>query len=38
MTEYFYEYQAPEPIEDILNRIQNLEADINKSLEKIFES
>lgn len=38
MTRYFYEYQAPEPVEDIVNRIHNLEADINKSLEKIFES
>ena len=38
MTRYFYEYQAPEPVEDIVNRIHNLEADINKSLEAIFES
>ena len=36
MTRYFYEYQAPEPVEDIVNRIHNLEADINKSLEAIF--
>ncbi len=38
MTRYFYEYQAPEPVEDIVSRIHNLEADINKSLEAIFES
>ena len=37
MTRYFYEYQAPEPVEDIVNRIHNLEADIKKSLETIFE-
>ena len=38
MTRYFYEYQAPEPVEDIVNRIYNLEADINKSLEAIFDT
>jgi type I restriction enzyme M protein len=38
MTRYFYKYQAPEPVEDIVNRIHNLEADINKSLEAIFDT
>lgn len=38
MTRYFYEYQAPEPVEDIVNRIRKLEVDINKSLEKVFEN
>lgn len=38
MTRYFYEYQAPEPVADIVNRIHNLEADINKSLEAIFDT
>ena len=36
MTRYFYEYQAPEKVEDILNRIHALEADISDSLDKLF--
>lgn len=36
MTRYFYEYQAPEKVEDIVVRIQVLEADISASLEKLF--
>lgn len=36
MTRYFYEYQAPEEVEDIVARIQVLEADISASLEKLF--
>lgn len=37
MTRYFYEYQAPEKVEDIVARIQVLEADISASLEKLFD-
>ncbi len=36
MTRYFYEYQVPEKVEDIVARIQVLEADISASLEKLF--
>lgn len=36
MTRYFYEYQAPEKVEDIVTRIHVLEADISTSLEKLF--
>ena len=36
MTRYFYEYQAPEKVEDIVARIHVLEADISVSLEKLF--
>lgn len=36
MTRYFYEYQAPEKVEDIVTRIHALEADISASLEKLF--
>ena len=36
MTRYFYEYQAPEKVEDIVARIHLLEADISASLEKLF--
>ena len=36
MTRYFYEYQAPEKVEDIVARIHALEADISGSLEKLF--
>ena len=35
MTRYFYEYQAPEKVEDIVARIHVLEADISASLEKL---
>ena len=36
MTRYFYEYQAPEKVEDIVARIHALEADISASLNKLF--
>ncbi len=36
MTKYFYEYQAPEKVEDIVARIHALEADISASLERLF--
>ncbi|MBD5528714.1 MAG: SAM-dependent DNA methyltransferase [Lachnospiraceae bacterium] len=36
MTRYFYEYQAPEKVEDIVARIHALEADISVSLDKLF--
>lgn len=36
MTRYFYEYQAPEKVEDIVARIHVLEADISASLNKLF--
>ncbi len=36
MTRYFYEYQAPEPVEDIVARIHTLEADIQNDLKELF--
>lgn len=36
MTRYFYEYQAPEPVEDIMARITSLEQDISASLKALF--
>ncbi|MBQ7265316.1 MAG: SAM-dependent DNA methyltransferase [Firmicutes bacterium] len=36
MTRYFYEYQAPEPVEDIMGRITQLEKDISDSLQALF--
>lgn len=36
MTRYFYEYQPPEPVEDIVERITVLEADIAASLKALF--
>lgn len=36
MTRYFYEYQAPEPVEDIMSRITGLEAEISESLQALF--
>ena len=36
MTRYFYEYQAPEPVENIMERITELEADISASLQALF--
>ena len=36
MTRYFYEYQAPEPVEDIMARITELEKDISDSLNALF--
>ena len=36
MTRYFYEYQTPEGVEDIVARIHALEAEITASLDKLF--
>ena len=36
MTRYFYEYETPEPVEDIMTRITGLEADISASLQALF--
>lgn len=36
MTRYFYEYQAPESVEDIVSRIRDLEVGITRSLNAIF--
>ena len=36
MTRYFYEYQAPEKVEDIMSRLSALEADIQTSLNALF--
>lgn len=36
MTRYFYEYQAPEAVEDIVSRIRALEAGITNSLNALF--
>ena len=36
MTRYFYEYQAPEPVEDIMARITVLEQQISASLKELF--
>ncbi|MBR4750222.1 MAG: SAM-dependent DNA methyltransferase [Thermoguttaceae bacterium] len=36
MTRYFYEYQPPEPVEEIEARIRKLEADIAANLETLF--
>lgn len=36
MTRYFYEYQPPEPVEDIVKRISALETDITASLNALF--
>lgn len=36
MTRYFYEYQAPEAVEDIVARIAALEQDISAGLAKLF--
>ena len=36
MTRYFYEYKAPEPVEDIMARITALEQDISTSLQALF--
>ena len=37
MTRYFYEYQAPEPVEAIMARITALEQDISQSLQALFQ-
>lgn len=36
MTRYFYEYQPPEPVEDILARVTALEAEISDGLQALF--
>ena len=36
MTRYFYEYQAPEAVEDIVARINALEQDISAGLAELF--
>ena len=36
MTRYFYEYQAPEKVEDIMARLSGIEADIQASLAALF--
>lgn len=36
MTRYFYEYQPPEPVEDIMARITVLEQEISESLKALF--
>lgn len=36
MTRYFYQYQPPEPVEDILSRITALEAEISDGLQALF--
>ena len=36
MTRYFYEYQAPEKVEDIMSRLRELENDIQTSLNALF--
>ncbi len=36
MTRYFYDYQAPEAVGDIVNRINILEKDITESLNALF--
>jgi type I restriction enzyme M protein len=36
MTRYFYEYTAPESIEDVMDRIRRLEAGISESLNALF--
>ena len=36
MTRYFYEYQAPEPVEEIAVRLHELELDIQSSLDALF--
>lgn len=36
MTRYFYEYQQPEPVDDIVARIEGLEAEITTSLKALF--
>ena len=36
MTRYFYEYQPPEPVDDIVERIKKLESEISESLNALF--
>lgn len=37
MTRYFYEYKAPEPADNIVQRINKLESDIATSLKALFD-
>ena len=37
MTRYFYKYKAPEPVDNIVQRINKLEADIATSLKALFD-
>ncbi|MEI3196445.1 MAG: N-6 DNA methylase [Lachnospiraceae bacterium] len=36
MTRYFYEYQAPEPVEEIAVRLHELELEVQSSLDTLF--
>lgn len=36
MARYFYEYQAPDPVEEIATRLHELELDIQSSLDALF--
>lgn len=36
MTRYFYEYQTPEKVEDIVERLHGIESDIQSSLSALF--
>ena len=36
MTRYFYEYQPPQPVEEILERVTALEAEISADLQALF--
>ena len=36
MTRYFYEYKQPERVEDIMDRLNTIEADIRSSLDALF--
>ena len=36
MTRYFYEYKAPERVEDIMDRLTAIESDIQSSLDALF--
>ena len=36
MTRFFYEYKAPEPVEDIATRLHEIEVDIQKNLSDLF--
>lgn len=37
MTRYFYKYQAPESVESIVSRINDLESEINSALSSLFQ-
>ena len=36
MSRYFYEYKAPDAVEDVLVRIRELESEIGESLDALF--